>query len=72
MTQTIKQYSENDLKIALLEQSASNISQTLTRIELRLDKMDAKIDSHFLWLLGIIIIGILVPVAPVVQKMLQL
>jgi hypothetical protein len=73
----------NKTKMAVLE---NNMSHVLTAIgELRQDmkssfdkvdqrfiKMDSKIDSHFKWTLGLIILGILLPLAPIIQKLLRL
>ena len=52
-------YTQEQLDIALLKNNQSNISKTLDRIESnfnsRLDKIDQKVDSHFHWMLGLII-----------------
>ncbi len=42
-----------DTRVALLEMSISNINETLKRFEIKLDKMDDKIDSRFFWLLSL-------------------
>lgn len=58
---------DNDIKIALLENTNGHIQQTLVRIEQRLDRLESKIEnglsevrkegmSHFRWLMGTIIV----------------
>lgn len=42
-------------RITKVETSIDNINQTMSRMELHLDKLDSKIDTNFKWLLGIIV-----------------
>lgn len=46
-----------DTRVALLEMSISNINETMKRVENRLEKLDSKIDSRFIWMLTFIIGG---------------
>jgi hypothetical protein len=49
-TQKIKDSYSDDVRLALLEQSITNINDTLVRFEKRFDKIDANISdmrSHF-------------------------
>jgi uncharacterized coiled-coil protein SlyX len=57
----IKNIYSDEVKLALLEQSINSINQTLIRFEsrfdrldLKLEKMSDKIDSHFKWTVGLI------------------
>lgn len=58
-------YTQEQLDIALVKQQSETMTQTLNRIECKLDKLetkmdseltsiDKKVDSHFKWILGII------------------
>ena len=47
--------SQNDTKIALLEQSIGHINETLLRIEKKLETVDSDVKSNFKWILGIFI-----------------
>lgn len=46
-----------DTRVALLEMSISNINETMKRVENRLEKLDSKIDSRFIWMLTFTIGG---------------
>ena len=72
---------DNDIKIAILENTNGHIQQTLIRIEQRLDKMESKIEnglsevkkegmSHFRWLMGTIIVLISSPLIVESTKLL--
>ncbi len=49
----IDNYSD-DVRLALLEQSINNVTNTLVRFEKRFDQIDAEIKSHFRWTMGLI------------------
>lgn len=53
-TDKIKDSYSDDVRLALLEQAINNINNTLVRFEKRFDQIDAKIDSHFKWNLGLL------------------
>lgn len=38
---------KDDTRIALLEQSISHINETMTRLEVKLDRLDSKIEDGF-------------------------
>jgi len=48
-------YTDHEVRIRLLEKIAE-------KIDSRFDKMEAKIDSHFLWTMGLLFAGIVIPV----------
>ena len=49
-------HTENtEVRIALLEQSITHISETLTRIESRFGKSDSEASANFKWLIGIFV-----------------
>ncbi len=50
----MKNIHNDDVRLALLEQSINNINDTLVRFEKRFDKIDEKIDSNNKWTLGLI------------------
>lgn len=60
-TQKIKDRYSDDVRLALLEQSITNINEALIRFEKRFDQIDIKLDrfqsegrSHHKWTLGLI------------------
>ena len=60
-TQKIKDSYSDDVRLALLEQSITNINDTLVRFEKRFDqidakfdKLDTKIDASQKWCIGLI------------------
>ncbi len=60
-TQKLKEHYSEDVRLALLEQSITNINDTLVRFEKRFDQIDTKFDrlqsegrSHHKWTLGLI------------------
>jgi hypothetical protein len=60
-TQKIKDHYSDDVRLALLEQSITNINDTLVRFEKRFDQIDVKFDqlraesrSHHKWTFGLI------------------
>lgn len=54
MSTKIKDNYSDETRIALLEQSITNINDTLVRLEKRFDQLDYKIDSNNKWTLGLI------------------
>jgi hypothetical protein len=49
-------HDSQETRIALLEQSIGHITQTLLRIEARLDRIETEVKSDFRWLLGMMIV----------------
>lgn len=49
---TEKLYTQEELRLALLEQSNVGILETLKRIDSKFEKLETKIDSHFHWVMG--------------------
>lgn len=47
-----KMFTEDQLRLALLEQSNCGILDNLKKIDVRFDKLDSKLDSHFHWMMG--------------------
>ena len=45
-------YTQEQLDIALLNNNQTEIRRALDRIELRLDKIEQKVDHKFYWLIG--------------------
>ena len=54
MSTKIKDNYSDETRIALLEQSITNINVSLVRLEKRFDQLDYKIDSNNKWTLGLI------------------
>jgi len=52
--QKIKETYSDDVRLALLEQTITNINDTLVRFEKRFDRIEQKMDSNFKWVLGTI------------------
>jgi hypothetical protein len=50
-TEKIKSTYNDDVRLALLEQSINNINDTLVRFEKRFDQIDSRMDSHFKWIM---------------------
>lgn len=48
-------YNDHEVRIRLLEKIAE-------KIDTRFDKMESKIDSHFMWTMGLIFAGLIIPV----------
>ncbi len=46
---------DNEVRIRMLEQA-------ITRIDVSFDKIETKIDNHFLWMIGFIFVSIVTPV----------
>lgn len=46
-------YTQEQMDIALMKNNQGTISKTLERMDSRLDRMEAKVDSHFHWTLGL-------------------
>jgi len=70
---------KNDVKIAVMENNMTHVMATLLDInkeikEIRSDLKEYRKESltHFRWLLSIIIISILVPLAPTMQKIFHI
>lgn len=71
-------YTQEQLDIALMKKESSATTQTLNRIERRLDKVDdeisavdRKIDAQFKWILGIMGTVILTFFAAIIQHWLK-
>lgn len=47
-----KMFTEDQLRLALLEQSNVGILENLKKFDVRFDKLETKIDSHFHWMMG--------------------
>ena len=50
-THKIGENMKEETRIALLEQSIGHINETLLRLESKIDKLDGKLDSRFIWLI---------------------
>jgi chaperonin cofactor prefoldin len=48
-------------RIANLEGSFQQVDKRLDSIENRLARMESKMDTQFYWLLGVVLLGVLVP-----------
>ncbi len=52
-----------DVRLARLEGSYAQVSERLSGIEQRLGRLEDKIDRQFSWVVGLIVISILIPIA---------
>lgn len=52
---TQETYNDHEVRIRLLEKIAE-------KIDARFDKMESKIDSHFIWTMGLLFAGLVIPV----------
>ena len=52
-----------DVRLARLEGSYAQVSERLSGIEQRLGWLEDKIDRQFSWVVGLIVISILIPIA---------
>lgn len=58
---------QNDVKhifesIERIDGRFEKVDQRFDKIDDKFEKLDTKMDSHFKWLLGILVIGIMVPI----------
>jgi len=52
-----------EVRIAHLEGAYEQIDKRLGSIENRMVSLEQKLDRHFLWILGLLIVSILLPIA---------
>jgi hypothetical protein len=53
---------DQEVRIRMLEELNKRIETTFDKIDNKFNRIESKIDSHFLWMIGFILVSIITPV----------
>jgi hypothetical protein len=53
---------DQEVRIRMLEELNKRIETTFDKIYNKFNRIESKIDSHFLWMIGFILVSIITPV----------
>lgn len=59
---TMEQYIEHEVQIRVLNTKHDELYKEFVKIDQKFDKIESKIESRFLWIIGLIITSIILPV----------
>lgn len=62
MNEKTKEYIDHEVRLQLLERIAQSIESRFEKIDLKFDKLNSRIDTGFLWIIGLIITSMFIPV----------